>query len=56
MDDYDRQVYLDDGMDPDDPTVIANHEFMLTALREYGRRMRRCPPDLFGGTDGRGTV
>ena len=42
MEPEDRAAYLEDGMDPDDPTVIANHEFMLAALREYGRIRRRA--------------
>ena len=56
MDDYDRAAYLEDGMDPDDPTVIANHEFMLAALWEYGRRVRRCPPVLPNESGGHRTI
>lgn len=56
MEPEDRAVYLEDGMDPDDPTVIANHEFMLAALREYGCRIRRCPPVLPNESGGHRTI
>lgn len=48
MDEYDRQAYLEDGMDPDDPAVIAQHEFVIRTLREYGIQLgirRQWPPE-----------
>lgn len=49
MDEYDRQAYLDDGEDPDDPAIIARHEFVVQALRSYGIALgirRECGAEL----------